>query len=243
MLIFSGMSPFTESGELTGSRTEYMHCLQDAPDQKAIIRQFCRYTGEIKTELNVKQSVARALQFASNDPNGLLYLAGAREVLAEKVKPYSLPQEQWRGIRPAAFPREAVRTIAEALVHAGRPLVITGHVGQNRQCPDELAQLVNSIPGLRVLDTGGSDMCFPMNHRASQEFRLATHECTKDADVILMLDCDVPWLPSVNPPPKDCRIYPGDVDLLNFLMLVSLIPANGRWRADGYTALSQLNAQ
>ena len=82
-----------------------------------------------------------------------------------------------------------------------------------------------------------------MNHRASQEFRLATHECTKDADVILMLDCDVPWLPSVNPPPKDCRIYPGDVDPLNFLMLVSFIPANGRWRADGYTALSQLNAQ
>lgn len=31
VLIFSGLSPFTESGELTGSRTEYMHWLQDAP--------------------------------------------------------------------------------------------------------------------------------------------------------------------------------------------------------------------
>ena len=79
-----------------------------------------------------------------------MYLAGAREVLAEKVKPYSLPQEQWRGIGPTALPIEAMETIAEALVHAARPLVITGYVGQNRQCPDELAQLANSIPGLQV---------------------------------------------------------------------------------------------
>lgn len=91
VLIFSGLSPFTESGELTGSRTEYMHWLQDAPDQKAIVRQFCRYTAEIRSGVNVKQSVARALQFASSDPKGPVYLASAREVLAEKVKPYSLP--------------------------------------------------------------------------------------------------------------------------------------------------------
>ena len=241
VLIFSGMSPFTESGELTGSRTEYMHWLQDAPDQKAIVRQFCRYTGEIRTGLNVKQSVARALQFASSDPKGPVYLASAREVLAENVTPYSLPQEQWRGIGPAALPSEAVEIITDALVNASRPLIVTGYAGRNSQCPDELAHLANSIPGLQVLDTGGSDMCFSMNHRASQGFRLATHDCTKDSDVILMLDCDVPWLPSVNPPPKGARIYHVDVDPLNYMMPVSFFPANGRWRADGYTALSQLN--
>ena len=42
VLIFAGLCPFTEAGELLGSRTEYMHWLQEAPDQKAIVRQYCR---------------------------------------------------------------------------------------------------------------------------------------------------------------------------------------------------------
>lgn len=242
VLIFSGLSPFTEAGELTGSRTEYMHWLQDAPDQKAIVRQFCRYTGEIRSGLNVKQAVGRALQFAESDPKGPVYLASAREVLAEVAQPYSLPQSQWGGIGPAALPADAVETITEALVQAKRPLVITGYAGRNRECPEQLVKLANAIPGLRVFDSGGSDMCFPMNHRASQGFRLATHDCTRDADVILIVDCDVPWIPSLNPPPKDARIYHVDVDPLNYMMPVSFFPANGRWRADSYTALSQLNA-
>jgi thiamine pyrophosphate-dependent acetolactate synthase large subunit-like protein len=211
------------------------------PDQKAIVRQFCRYTAEIRSGVNVKQSVAQALQFATSDPKGPVYLASAREVLAEKVKPYSLPQEQWGSIGPAALPSEAVETITRALVQASRPLVITGYVGRNKKCPEQLVKLANAIPGLRVLDCGGSDMCFPMNHRASQGFRLATDDCTRDADVILMLDCDVPWIPSLNPPPKDARIYHVDVDPLNYMMPVSFLPANGRWRADSYTALRQLN--
>jgi thiamine pyrophosphate-dependent acetolactate synthase large subunit-like protein len=90
VLIFSGLLPFTEAGELAGSRTEYIHWLQDVPDQKAIVRQFYRYTGKIRSGLNVKQTVGRALQFASSDPKGPVYLVSAREVLVEKVKPYSL---------------------------------------------------------------------------------------------------------------------------------------------------------
>jgi thiamine pyrophosphate-dependent acetolactate synthase large subunit-like protein len=241
VLIFSGLSPFTESGELTGSRTEYMHWLQDAPDQKAIVRQFCRYVGEIRSALNVKQVVARALQFAVSDPKGPVYIASAREVLAEMVTPYSLVQEQWSSIGPGALPFEAIETIIEALVYAERPLVVTGYVGRNRKCPGELVKLADTIPGLQVLDTGGSDMCFPFTHRASQGFCFATHQCTKDADVILLLDCDVPWIPSKNPPRKNAKIYHIDVDPLNYMMPVSFFAANGHWRADGYTALTQLN--
>jgi thiamine pyrophosphate-dependent acetolactate synthase large subunit-like protein len=90
VLIFAGLCPFTESGELPGSRTEYMHGLQEAPEQKTIVRQYCRYTGEIRTGLNIKQTVARALQFASSTLKGPVYLASAQETLAEVIKPYSL---------------------------------------------------------------------------------------------------------------------------------------------------------
>ena len=42
VLIFAGLSPFTADGELKGTRTEYIHWIQDVPDQKQIVSQYCR---------------------------------------------------------------------------------------------------------------------------------------------------------------------------------------------------------
>ena len=54
VLIFAGLSPFTIEGEMRGSRTEYIHWIQDVPDQKQILAQYCRYSAEIKTGKNIK---------------------------------------------------------------------------------------------------------------------------------------------------------------------------------------------
>ncbi|KAI8627430.1 putative thiamine pyrophosphate enzyme [Xylariaceae sp. FL1651] len=240
VFIFAGMCPYTESGELPGSRTEYMHWLQEAPDQKAIVRQYCRYTGEVRTGLNIKQTIGRALQFAQSTPKGPVYVASAREVLAEEIQPYSLQQDQWVPIGPSALPADAVRDVTEALVQAERPVVITGYSGRDRRNSKLLVALADLIPGIRVHDTGGSDMCFPFSHIASEGFRLGSHECTQDADMILLLDCDVPWIPSRNPPPKTAKIYHIDGDPLNQQIPVSFFPAHGRWKADSFTALTQL---
>ncbi|OTA59201.1 thiamine pyrophosphate enzyme [Hypoxylon sp. EC38] len=240
VFIFAGSCPYTESGELAGSRTEYMHWLQEAQDQKAIVRQYCRYTGEVRTGLNIKQTIGRALQFANSTPKGPVYVAGAREVLAQKIQPYSLQQEQWVPIGPSALPADAVYDISTALVQAERPLIITGYSGRDRRTPELLVALADLIPGIRVHDTGGSDVCFPFNHIASEGFRLSFDECTKDADMIFLLDCDVPWIPSRNPPPKDAKIYHVDSDPLNQQIPVSFFPAHGRWKAESFTALTQL---
>ena len=108
VLIFAGLCPITGDGELAGSRTEYQHWIQDAPDQQSIVRQYCRYVGEVRTGRTIKQLVARALQFATSDPKGPVYLAGAREVMAEEIEPYQLDQKKYRPIGSAAFPAKAV---------------------------------------------------------------------------------------------------------------------------------------
>jgi len=217
-----------------------MHWLQEAPDQKTIVRQYCRYTGEVRTGLNVKQSVARGLQFASSTPKGPVYLASARETLAEVIKPYSLLQDQWVPIGPGALPTDAVHKVAQALVYAKQPLLITGYSGRDLRCPELLVALADLVPGLRVYDSLGSDVCFPFSHRAYVGHSLSFHDCTRDADVIFLLDCDVPWIPSRNPPPKDACIYHIDIDPLSQQIPVSFFPANGRWRADGCEALTQI---
>jgi thiamine pyrophosphate-dependent acetolactate synthase large subunit-like protein len=164
VLIFAGLSPYTIEGEQRGSRTEYIHWIQDVPDQKQIVAQYCRYTGEIKTGRNVKQIVNRALSFAMSDPKGPVYLCGAREPMEQDIDPYSLDQRFWDPVESPALPISGVKKIAEALVNAQEPLIITGYSGRNHAVPGELVKLADTIKGLRVLDTGGSDMCFPADH-------------------------------------------------------------------------------
>jgi thiamine pyrophosphate-dependent acetolactate synthase large subunit-like protein len=164
VLIFAGLSPYTIEGELRGSRTEYIHWIQDVPDQKQILAQYCRFTGEIKSGTNVKQLVNRALSFASSDPKGPVYLYGAREPMEQEITPYKLDQRYWKPVEPGVLPPSAIKTIAEELVSASKPLLLTGYGGRNHKVPGELVKLADAVTGLRVVDTGGCDMCFPSDH-------------------------------------------------------------------------------
>jgi thiamine pyrophosphate-dependent acetolactate synthase large subunit-like protein len=242
VLIFAGLSPFTLEGEARGTRTEYIHWIQDVPDQKRIVEQYCRYSGEIKTGRNVKQLVGRALQFAMSDPKGPTYLVGAREVMEEDIEPYGLDQAVWGPLGPTALPEEAIKDIAGRLVGAESPLVITGYVGRNHAAVHALVALADVVPGLRVLDTGGSDMCFPASHRGWLGLRYGIDESIGTADVILVIDCDVPWIHSLCRPRKDAYIVHVDQDPLKMQMPVFYIDAQARFRADAATVCKQLAA-
>ncbi|KAF2089763.1 acetolactate synthase-like protein catalytic subunit [Saccharata proteae CBS 121410] len=240
VLIFAGLSPYTIEGEIRGSRTEYIHWMQDVPDQKQIVAQYCRYTGEIKTGKNVKQMVNRALSFAMSDPKGPVYLYSAREAMEEEIEPYQLDQAYWKPVGPSALPTEAIKEISEALLCAQEPLVITGYSGRNHRAPTELEDLAEVLPRLRVLDTGGSDMCFPAHHPAWLGLRYGVEDSIISADVIVVLDCDVPWIPTQCSPKADARIFHIDSDPLKQQMPVFYINALSRFRVDSYTALNQL---
>ncbi|EEH05920.1 acetolactate synthase [Histoplasma capsulatum G186AR] len=241
VLIFAGLSPFTLEGEMRGSRTEYIHWIQDVPDQKQIVSQYCRYSGEFKTGRNVKQIVNRALQFATSSPQGPVYLVGAREVLEEEIEPYTINRDTWKPVAPAALPQDAVAEIAELVVSAKQPLVITAYCGRVASAVTELVRLADTVHGLQVIDTGGSDMCFPADHPASLGLRFGVHEKIPTADVILVIDCDVPWIPSLCKPSESAKIFHIDIDPLKQQMPVFYLPAQATYRADCTTALRQLN--
>jgi thiamine pyrophosphate-dependent acetolactate synthase large subunit-like protein len=240
VLIFAGLSPFTIEGEMRGSRTEYIHWIQDVPDQKQIVSQYCRYSAEIKTGKNIKQMVNRALQFATSDPAGPVYLCGAREVMEEDLTPYSLEQSHWNPVEPAALSDAAVKTISEALLDAKSPLIITGYSGRNHKSVPALIRLTETVKGLRVLDTGGSDLCFPFDHRASLGLRYGIDESIETADVIVVIDCDVPWINTQCHPSKSAKIFHIDIDPLKQQMPVFYLAAMSRYRADSYTTITQL---
>ncbi|KAL4961940.1 uncharacterized protein BDV14DRAFT_203254 [Aspergillus stella-maris] len=241
VLIFAGLSPFTLEGEMRGSRTEYIHWIQDVPDQKQIVAQYCRYSADIRSGKNIKQMVHRALQFATSDPQGPVYLVGAREVMEEEIEPYTVGPHAWKGVAPTALPAEGVELIVSELAKAKEPLVIVGYSGRNARGVKELVALADTFQGVRVLDTGGSDMCFPGDHPASLGMRFGLHEAIKTADLIIVADCDVPWIPTQCRPSESAKIIHVDVDPLKQQMPVFYIPAIATYRAESATAFRQIN--
>ena len=237
----AGLSPYTLEGELRGSRTEYIHWIQDVPDQKQIVGQYCRYVGEIKRGVNVKQMVGRAYQFAMSAPRGPVYLVGAREAMEEEIQPYHLEKKQWEGVGDATLTADTLNTIAEALLGAKEPLLITGYSGRNHSCVAELVKLADTIPGLQVLDTGGSDICFPADHPASLGLRYGIDDAIKTADVILLADVDIPWIPTLCKPPPTATIYHIDADPIKQQMPVFYLPTVGRWKVDTCTVFKHLH--
>ncbi|KAG2413502.1 hypothetical protein HFD88_002691 [Aspergillus terreus] len=241
VLIFAGLSPYTIEGEMRGSRTEYIHWIQDVPDQKQIVSQYCRYSAEIKSGKNVKQMVNRALQFATSDPKGPVYLVGAREVMEEEIEPYRVNQNVWGAVRPSALPADGVELIVSELAAAKEPLVIVGYSGREERGVTELVTLADTFKGIRVLDTGGCDMCFPGDHPASLGLKFGVHDAIKTADFILVADCDVPWIPTLCKPSDAAKIIHVDVDPLKQQIPVAYIGAMATFRAESATAFKQIN--
>src|SRR5262245_34026808 len=121
VLIFAGASPFTQEGELRGSRNEYVHWIQDVFDQRGLVRDYVKYENEIRTGRNLKQMVHRAMQFAHSDPKGPVYLMCAREVMEEEVSRISVDPGAWPPLAPCAMPASEIAALVDDLLTASRP--------------------------------------------------------------------------------------------------------------------------
>ncbi len=243
VFVFAGTSPFTQEGELAGSRNEFIQWIQDVHDQRGIVRGYMRYTNEIRTTANIPQLVNRALQFACSDPKGPVYLTGAREILEAEAPRVTLNREHWQAVAPPALPPAAAGEIAAALLGAKAPLVVTSYLGRNPAAVGELVRLCERL-GAGVLESVPNYVNFPHDNRlylGNQWNEPQQNEALAKADVILVADSDVPWIPSVSAPRPDARIFHIDVDPLKEQMPLWYIPAVRRFAADAETALSQIN--
>jgi acetolactate synthase-1/2/3 large subunit len=242
VLIFAGASPYTLDGELPGSRNEWIHWIQDASDQRGILRGFVKYDNEIRTGRNVKQLVHRALQIARSEPAGPVYLVGPREVMEEPLEPYTVDPAQFRPVEPAALTAEVAREIATALAGAQHPLIVTSYLGRNPDAVPALVELAELL-AVGVLESAAFCVNFPGDHPLHCGYQFTTTEqnpVLAQADVILVLDSHVPWIPTTNRPAPDAAIYVIDVDPLRPTMPMWQIPARRFAAADSKVALEQI---
>jgi acetolactate synthase I/II/III large subunit len=243
VLIFAGSSPFTQEGELRGSRNEFIQWIQDVFDQRGLVRGYVKYDNEIRTGRNIKQMVHRAMQIAHSDPKGPVYLMAAREVLEEEVTPVDINPAGWPSLSPCAISSSDVARLVEDLLAAERPLVVTSYLGRNPEAVGELVRLCRRL-AVGVLESVPNYVNYPADdplYQGNQWNEPHQNRLLSEADLILTLDTDVPWIPLVNRPQRQARIYRIDVDPLKEQMPLWQIPAKCVFRADVANALRQIN--
>lgn len=135
-----------------------------------------------------------------------------------------------------------VKEIVEALLTAKHPLVVTSYIGKNPNAVSLLVELCDKL-SVAVHESCPSAMNFPASHPAHQGCQWnggGQSPALAEADVVLVIDSDVPWIPKENNPAKDAKIFHIDVDPLKEQMPLFYIPAQRRYKADAEVALSQI---
>lgn len=243
VLVIAGMSPATQEGEARGSRNEFIHWIQDVFDQRGIVRGYMRYDHEIRLGANAKQIVHRALQFALSEPQGPVYLTAAREVLEAEVAPVAIDRAQWPPVSRMALAPQDAGFLAQALEGARRPLIVTSYAGRNPAAALELEGLARRL-GIGVLESVPSCVnCPPTDplYQGSTWNEKRQNRALAEADVILVVDSDVPWIPLVNKPSENARIFHIDTDPLKERTPLWYLRARRIFRADAELALRQIN--
>lgn len=243
VLVFAGASPHTQEGEMLGSRNEFIHWFQDVNDQRGIMRGYSKYDNEIRSGKNVKQLVHRSLQIAKSEPQGPVYLMGPREAMEEETEPVEINTELWEPISSSALPEKDVNDLVADLAAAENPIVVTSYLGKKEKAVAELIELCDKL-AIPVLESVPQTMNFPANnpmHVGYQWNEDRQHPILEEADFILAIDSDVPWIPTKNKPAENAIIYYIDADPLKEDMPLWYIPSKRFYRADSLIALQQIN--
>jgi acetolactate synthase-1/2/3 large subunit len=236
--ILAGISPYTIENELPGGRNAQIQFLQNAADQAGIVRGYTKLSCELRSGKNVQQMVYRALQLAGSDPKGPVYTMAAREALEEEGVDIKADPGVWAPVAPAALDKDSVELLSEALLGAEKPLIVTSYLGRNQESVGELVKLSGRL-AVPVVEMNQYTMNFPGDNDMHLGFDAHSH--IKQADLILVLDCDVPWVPAIAKPKDGCRVFYIDCDPIKEHMLLWYIPSERFMKADSFTALKQLN--
>ena len=241
VFVFAGLSPYTMEGELPGGRNGHIQFLQNAADQAGIVRGYAKLAYEYRSGSNIQQMTYRALQIAQSEPKGPVYMTATREVLAEEGVDVEADIRQWSAVSPGALDDESVKALTLALSKAKKPLIITTYSGRNPMCVGELVKFAErlAIPVIEANEL--SSMNFPGENKLHAGFD--TRGFIEYADLILVLDCDIPWIPVHAKPKANCRVFCIDTDPLKESIPLWYINSERAMRADSYTALAQLNKE
>jgi len=202
LILMAGRSPIMEQG-VFGARNRSIHWAQEMFDQAGMVRELVKWDYELRNPAQAQGVVARAVEAATASPTGPVYLTLPREPLAAAA------QGDPRAAEPRAAPAvphpdpAAVARLAEWIAEAERPLVIASNLGRLPEDAVTLGRIAQRFK-LPVVAQTPRFLCLPTDHPMHAGFDSSPF--LAEADLILVIESDVPWMPDVKAPGADARI-------------------------------------
>jgi len=204
MVVCAGRTPLSEAGQ-RGSRDTIIHWGQESFDQGGMVREFVKWDYELRNFAQLEAVLRRAFALAMAEPRGPVYLSLPREVLAEPHTEFSYSARALEPPLAAPAPApSAIADLARLIAEAERPLVITRTLGRNPGAVGALVALAESFAIGVVEHPMPSYMNFPNNHPLHLGYDPAPY--IKDADLIVVIDTDVPWFPHLSNPGEQTKV-------------------------------------
>jgi acetolactate synthase I/II/III large subunit len=209
ILFSAGRTPITEEG-LRGARNVYIHWAQESFDQGSLVREFVKWDYELRNFSQIETVVDRALEVAMAEPRGPVYLTLPREVLAEEHTEFTYTSPNRHNVESPLYPApERIKEAAQALANAKSPLIVTQRVGAHANAVKSLVELAESF-AIPVVSPAGMYMNFPSNHPLHLGY--TSEPLVREADVILVIDADVPWFPAIAKPKETATVIQMGID-------------------------------
>ncbi len=238
VIVLAGRAPYTVDGQMPGGRDRAIQWQQDVTDQIGIMRGYVKWAHELARVETLHHLIPRAVQIAASEPAGPVYMTAAREMLMQPLEGDSVDLAVARRARPVVTPSgdpQALAQLAEWLAQAEAPLAIVGMVGRHPAAVGPLVELAELL-GMRIVDTRGP-LNVPFDHPLVAE---NTNAALREADVVLLIDVDVPWIPRHVTPTTGTRIAQLDIDPLKGSIALWGFPVDLPIQADSSKGLPEL---
>ena len=239
VLITAGAPPVSYPGSMRGARDGSHFWVQQTPDQAGIVRQYMKWDHRLEYQDNAGLVVSRAIQIARSEPRGPVYLTFPREIAFLPTASEVFATAEQLGIARAPAPDpDAIEELAERLIKAKNPVAVIARSGRNPETVSALVEVAECL-GMAVGEAAARTyQCFPFNHPLYQ----STAVDLTSADVVLVIEVDVPWIPGPKQPPSDAYIAVVDIDPIKAHIGTYEFTADLRLTADTQMTLRALLA-
>ncbi len=209
VVICSTRVPFGREGNKSGMPAFPLHWIHEEADQAAPVRDYVKWEYELRSVETLREVVQRAFRISATSPSGPTYLVLPQDILGETISEVKItPVERYSAVIPPQIGTETLNKITEILINAENPLIITGYSGRNPDSVEPLVKLAELV-GIRV-NSSQQYMNFPTNHPSFSG--PGGNVYLKEADVILTVDCDVPYVGGTTNLRPDVKLIHLDID-------------------------------
>ncbi|MFC2012553.1 thiamine pyrophosphate-binding protein, partial [Chloroflexota bacterium] len=225
------------SSKIDGGRTMSLGWLHEQFDQTGAVRNYVKWDYELRSNEAIHYVVQRAFRVAATEPCGLVYLVLPKDLLGQKIEEVKIPDIKRHAASAAPHADSALMEQAAAmLIEAEEPIIMTGYSGRHHGAVGALVELAETL-GARVISSQ-YHMNFPTTHPLFGGFGAGPQ--LSSADVIFIIDQDVPYVPSTANLKPDAKIIHIDIDAIKRDLPMWGFPADILVECDSSKALPLL---